>query len=115
MKKFLPILLLLFCNACAATRLEAAADTDSPSSDAMNNLAIYAISLADTPYHYGGNSPATGFDCSGFVRYVFQNASGWNLPRTSREMSKTGEGDCCGEHARPILAQSLQRGATNHH
>ncbi|WP_235941276.1 C40 family peptidase [Paenibacillus puerhi] len=37
-----------------------------------------------TPYVYGGQS-ASGFDCSGFVRYVFQSHGVW-LPRTSVDM-----------------------------
>ena len=57
----------------------------------MNDLAIYAISLAETPYRYGGNSPETGFDCSGFVHHVFMKSLGLNLPRTSQEISRVGE------------------------
>jgi cell wall-associated NlpC family hydrolase len=42
-----------------------------------------------TPYRYGGTSPSTGFDCSGFVQYVFaKNAV--KLPRTSRQQAKVG-------------------------
>ena len=42
-----------------------------------------------TPYRYGGTSPVTGFDCSGFVQYVFaRNAV--HLPRTSRQQAKVG-------------------------
>lgn len=42
-----------------------------------------------TPYRYGGTSPITGFDCSGFVQYVFaRNAV--RLPRTSRQQAKVG-------------------------
>ena len=33
----------------------------------------------------------TGLDCSGLVRYVFQQAGGIALPNTSREMSRVGE------------------------
>jgi hypothetical protein len=42
-----------------------------------------------TPYRYGGTSPSSGFDCSGFVQYVFaRNAV--KLPRTSRQQAKVG-------------------------
>lgn len=45
-----------------------------------------AIALVGTPYHYGGNTPQGGFDCSGLVGYVFHDAAGVALPRTSGEM-----------------------------
>jgi cell wall-associated NlpC family hydrolase len=40
-----------------------------------------AVSEIGTPYRYGGSSPS-GFDCSGFTSWVFEN-HGANLPRTS--------------------------------
>jgi cell wall-associated NlpC family hydrolase len=43
-----------------------------------------------TPYKWGGTSPKTGFDCSGFVQYVFAK-HGTPLPRTSREMASSGK------------------------
>ena len=57
----------------------------------MNDLAIYAMSLSETPYRYGGNSPELGFDCSGFVRHVFKTSLGLNLPRTTQEFSRVGD------------------------
>jgi cell wall-associated NlpC family hydrolase len=42
-----------------------------------------------THYRYGGESPVSGFDCSGFVQYVF-GRHGVKLPRTSREQSSAG-------------------------
>ena len=42
-------------------------------------------------YRYGGSAPSTGFDCSGFVQFVFRD-HGIALPRTSRQMALAGEG-----------------------
>jgi cell wall-associated NlpC family hydrolase len=49
-----------------------------------------AESYLNTPYWYGGASPYGGFDAGGFVQYVFARA-GVRLPRTAREIAKTGE------------------------
>ena len=42
-----------------------------------------------TRYRYGGTTPGGGFDCSGFVQYVF-GRNGVRLPRTSREQARSG-------------------------
>ena len=54
-------------------------------------LAMTAMTLIGVHYKYGGNSPETGIDCSGLVRYVFKEAWGTTLPRTSLELSRVGE------------------------
>jgi cell wall-associated NlpC family hydrolase len=54
------------------------------------DLAIYALGLIGVDYRYGGSSPERGLDCSGLVRYVFQEVVGITLPRTSREMARLG-------------------------
>jgi len=41
------------------------------------------------PYRYGGTSPSTGFDCSGFTQFVFAK-QGVRLPRTAHEQAKVG-------------------------
>src|SRR5688500_9142157 len=41
-------------------------------------------------YSYGGASPTKGFDCSGFVQYVFAR-HGIDLPRTARQIAEVGE------------------------
>ena len=66
-------------------------ETEVPQDETLNDLAFYALSLAGTPYRYGGNSPETGFDCSGFVRHVFHRTLGIELPRSSREINGLGE------------------------
>jgi cell wall-associated NlpC family hydrolase len=54
------------------------------------DLAIYALGLIGVDYRYGGSSPEHGLDCSGLVRYVFQEVVGVTLPRTAREMARLG-------------------------
>lgn len=52
-----------------------------------NDILFRAIALVGTPYHWGGNTPAGGFDCSGLVDYIYRTATGIALPRTSHEMA----------------------------
>jgi hypothetical protein len=59
-------------------------------SDGREEISIEAMSLVGIPYRWGGNSPASGFDCSGLVRYVIRRAADVELPRTTAEMSKRG-------------------------
>jgi cell wall-associated NlpC family hydrolase len=51
---------------------------------------MYALSLDGIPYKYGGTSPETGFDCSGFVRYVYKKSIGLSLPRVTEDISEVG-------------------------
>ncbi len=43
-------------------------------------LIARAYSLIGTRYRSGGTSPETGFDCSGFTRYIYETAAGYTLP-----------------------------------
>ncbi len=56
-----------------------------------SDIVVRALTLIDTPYRYGGSTPASGFDCSGLVRYVYHSVAGRQLPRRSEEMGKLGE------------------------
>ncbi|ELA08182.1 nlpC/p60 family protein [Moraxella macacae 0408225] len=57
-------------------------------SSMADSLLSKAKTLIGTPYRLGGTTPS-GFDCSGFMQYVFNNA-GISLPRTSRDMATVG-------------------------
>ncbi|WP_291775754.1 C40 family peptidase [Castellaniella sp.] len=52
-----------------------------------NDILFRAIGLVGTPYRWGGNTPAGGFDCSGLVDYIYRTAANIQLPRTSHEMA----------------------------
>lgn len=52
---------------------------------------MLAMSLTGVQYKYGGTSPDAGFDCSGFVRYVFQQAANMTLPHGARAISQVGQ------------------------
>ncbi|HEY0289006.1 MAG TPA: C40 family peptidase [Pseudomonas sp.] len=43
-------------------------------------------SLIGTRYRFGGTSTSSGFDCSGFIGYLFREEAGMSLPRSTREM-----------------------------
>jgi cell wall-associated NlpC family hydrolase len=58
---------------------------------AFQDVLISALSLSGTPYKFGGISPETGFDCSGFVRYVFNQAANLTLPHGARAISQIGK------------------------
>jgi cell wall-associated NlpC family hydrolase len=86
MKRLLFLGIPLLLAACASPPLRQYTATD----DQMNELVMYAVSLADTPYRYGGKSSNSGFDCSGFVGHVYRHSLDISLPRTSREISRVG-------------------------
>jgi cell wall-associated NlpC family hydrolase len=54
---------------------------------AANTVLMRALGLVGTPYRYGGNTPESGFDCSGLVNYVFRDTLDVRLPRTSRDLA----------------------------
>ena len=57
-----------------------------------NNVLMRALGLVGTPYRWGGNTPQGGFDCSGLVGYVFRDAAGLSLPRTTGEIARFDAG-----------------------
>jgi cell wall-associated NlpC family hydrolase len=61
-----------------------------PNAVRANALAFRALSLVGTPYVYGGSSPETGFDCSGFMMYLYRDAIAVALRRTAAEQSNQG-------------------------
>jgi len=61
-----------------------------PKSTNSTSLIDFAKSMLGIPYRYATSNPKVGFDCSGFVSYVFSNF-GFKVPRSSREFSGAGK------------------------
>jgi lipoprotein Spr len=103
MKKILTILSLIFCFALTSKAQqtkslpkqyqEAVTDILSKIPDAATNQATqimdFAKSLLGVKYKYASSSPEKGFDCSGFVSYVFKNF-GFTGARSSVDFAKKG-------------------------
>jgi cell wall-associated NlpC family hydrolase len=54
-------------------------------------LITQAMDLLGVPYRRGGSTEASGFDCSGFVRYLYENSVGQLLPRRAEEQARSTE------------------------
>lgn len=55
-------------------------------SPAADDVLFRALGLVGTPYRWGGNTPDSGFDCSGLINFVYRDMTGIKLPRSTREM-----------------------------
>jgi len=75
-------------RAVVATREWPVVTPDDPAR--ANAVLMRAIGLVGTPYRWGGNTPESGFDCSGLVNYVFRDMANVALPRTSRDLAAQG-------------------------
>ncbi|WP_251861646.1 C40 family peptidase, partial [Clostridium sp. Marseille-Q2269] len=62
----------------------------TPAPAAHGDVVGYAMQFQGVPYVWGGTSPS-GFDCSGFVQYVYRNAAGKDLPRDTYGQIGAGE------------------------
>jgi cell wall-associated NlpC family hydrolase len=56
--------------------------------DLASNLVLAAMNFIGVRYQYGGQSMESGFDCSGFTRYVYQRSLGLALPRRAAEQAR---------------------------
>lgn len=67
------------------------AEARAAAADALRQQVVdFALQFVGCRYVYGGTDPHTGVDCSGFARYVMQNAAGVYLERTSGSQACQG-------------------------
>lgn len=97
-------LIAVACFAFAAPKDEAQKAGDEPpaappptSAEAeagtrfAQDIMLQALGLIGVTYRWGGNSPESGLDCSGFIRYVFQQSMNIALPHNAFAISRLGE------------------------
>lgn len=60
----------------------------SMSPEQSSDVLSRAVNVLGTPYRWGGSSPSKGFDCSGLVKYAFNDIDEIDLPRTSNAMAQ---------------------------
>lgn len=85
----LTVLLLSACSTKGPVDQQAATSYQQPSTafnPAADEVLLHAIGLVGTPYVWGGNTPSSGFDCSGLIGFVYQEVAGIRLPRTTQQM-----------------------------
>ena len=66
-------------------------DGEDPMVDGTAELALRAVQYLGIPYRRGGTGPASGFDCSGLVRFVFGEVLGLKLPHRAEEIVHMGQ------------------------
>lgn len=59
-----------------------------PNVKQSNSVVSRALQAVGTPYRWGGNTPGKGLDCSGLVKYAFNDVAEVDLPRTSNAMAE---------------------------
>lgn len=102
------VLIVLSLAACSSAPPRYSRSNAAPAGDALRTMppgapnfvdqsigreeiSIQAMSLVGIPYRWGGNTPESGFDCSGLVRYVVARSADVGLPRTTADISQRGE------------------------
>jgi cell wall-associated NlpC family hydrolase len=82
-RKLALLSMLLLAAGCASTPRQPAT---MPVFRSAPPVVVSALKLQGVPYRYGGDTPGEGFDCSGFVQYVYSQ-HGFHLPRRSEDMA----------------------------
>lgn len=67
------------------------AQTQPISPGQAHDVTIYALGLVGTPYRYGGNTPESGFDCSGLIGHVYRARANVALPRSVSGLQYWGQ------------------------
>jgi cell wall-associated NlpC family hydrolase len=87
--KWVSVCLSLLLAACASTpsRPPASAARTEVSATLADRAAAQAATMRGRPYHFGGASVSSGFDCSGLVQYSYRQV-GVDLPHSTEAQRK---------------------------
>ncbi len=94
------ILAVFFLCSCGSTPSKAPATPATPAARApstasfrlatpeqANEIVLFALSLMDTGYRFGGKNPEAGLDCSGMVSYIVEQVAGKRLPHNAAQIA----------------------------
>ena len=80
----------LFFSQCHTTKTKEIRRSDSKEEIQRDKVVNYAKKQIGVRYTYAGNTPKTGFDCSGYTKYVYSHF-GYDVPRSSSAYANTGK------------------------
>ena len=69
---------------------ETIAQSRRSASPAGADVALYALTLIDTGYRFGGKNPQAGLDCSGMVAYIYDKAAGIEVRGSAADIARRG-------------------------
>jgi len=84
-------LVLSGCTFLSQRPADSSGVEERPASSATaREVVLFALSLVDTGYRFGGKNPQAGLDCSGMVSYVFDQAAGLKLQGSAADIARHG-------------------------